>query len=262
MIAHSYLDQNLLRLAALYGLRVIDSGSETVYDDITQLTAKLCEAPICLITLVDEKRQWFKSKVGVKFCETTIEQSICIHAVNQNSYLEIQDTQLDPRTIDNVLCKGDNSLRFYAGAVLRTLDGWPLGTLCVLDYKPRRLTKIQRSVLHVHAKTIMRHMEFTKILMERTQPISANAEERIFSQEEIEFREKTNHCFDKLTPREKEVLNLIAGKSTSLSSKQIADQLGISIRTVHHHRAHIMRKMDVTSVASLIGMCIRARIFK
>lgn len=261
MPATKYLDQNMSRLAVMHGLKVLDSGSEKVYDEITQLTADLCEAPVCLVSLVDEERQWFKSEVGLGVSETKIEKSICAHAVRQDDYLEICDTHLDPRTIDNVLCQGDKPFRFYAGAILRTLEGWPLGTLCVLDYKPRQLTEIQRRVLEVLANAVTRHLEFTKIQMEKVGANKGKSEQISASHEERKMHEKARANYKTLTPREKEVFNLIAGRSSSLSSKQIAAELGISFRTVHHHRAHLMTKMEVSSVAELIAVSLKAGIF-
>ena len=131
MSTTAYLKENMLRLSTLHGLDVLDSGTEAFYDDITQLTADICDTPICLISLVEDDRQWFKSEVGLGICETKLEQSICAHAVQQDSYLEVSDTHLDSRTIDNTLCQGSDPIRFYAGAILRSLEGWPLGTLCV-----------------------------------------------------------------------------------------------------------------------------------
>ena len=255
------LDQNISRLAAVHGLKVLDSGSEKVYDEITELTAELCEAPICLISLVDEDRQWFKSEVGLGLSETKIEQSICAHAIKQDSFLEVSDTHLDPRTVDNSLCQGDKAIRFYAGAILRTLEGWPLGTLCILDYKPRKLTDIQRRILQVHANSVTRQLELTKALMNRAILLDHKQDQSSVAPEAARRHKKTKAQFEKLTPREKDVLNLIAGQSRSLSSKEIALELGISFRTVHHHRAHIMTKMEVASVAELITVCIKAGIY-
>lgn len=261
MFADENVQRNISRLAALHGLEILDSGAEKVYDEITQLTADLCEAPVCLVSLVDEDRQWFKSEVGLGICETPIEQSICAHAVAQDGYLEIRDTLLDRRTLSNTLCQGDKPFRFYAGAILRTLEGWPLGTLCVLDYKPRQLTEIQRRVLEIHAKSLTRQLEVTKALVQRAGVISYHPEQAPISQEEERLRAQMRTRYETLTPREKEVGKLIAGGSSSLSSKQIARQLDISHRTVHHHRAHLMAKMGVDSVAELIAKSLKAKLF-
>jgi len=254
--AHTH---NVKRLAALEGLGVLDTGPEKVYDDITQLTADLCEAPVCLISLVEVDRQWFKSEVGLGISETKIEQSICVHAVAQDEYLEIPDTQADARTLDNTLCQGDKPFRFYAGAILRTLEGWPLGTLCVLDHTPRRLSEVQQRVLKVHAKSVTLQLELTRALIQKVGPLSdAKA---MMSEDDKDIYEKTHISFGTLTPREEEIMKLIAGRSGSLSSKQIAQELKISHRTVDHHRANIMAKMKVGSVAELIAVSLRAGIF-
>lgn len=257
-----YINQNMARLAKLDEINVLDSGAEPIYDEITQLTADLCEAPICLISLVDEDRQWFKSEIGLGVLETKLEQSICAHAVRQNEYLEIYDTQLDERTVDNTLCQSDRAVRFYAGAILRTLDGWPLGTLCVLDYEPRELSVLQRRVLHVHAKCVTRQIEYTKAIMDLVGPGDYNTEIITLSDEDIRLHKAIQARFETLSPREEQVVKLIAGHSISLSSKEIAKELGISFRTVHHHRANLMEKMEVDSVAELISVILKAGIYR
>lgn len=253
--------RNEERLAILDDLGVPDSGTEKVYDDITQLTADLCEAPICLISLVEKDRQWFKSEVGLGISETVIEQSICAHAVIQNDYLEIQDTHKDDRTIDNALCQGDKPFRFYAGAILRTVGGWPLGTLCVLDYKPRQLNKLQRRVLKVNAISVTRQLELTRALLQNaaSQWNNKGADPALSLGGKV-FGE-INGRFETLTPREREIMALIVGRSGNLSSKQIAHELNISHRTVDHHRANILAKMKVGSIAELIAVSFKSNIF-
>jgi len=240
MPATEYLIQNKARLAALHGLQVLDSGQEKVYDDVTQLTADLCGTPICLISLVDEDRQWFKSQVGLDVPETKIEQSI----------------------LDNSLCQGDRAIRFYAGAILRSFDGWPVGTLCVLDFQPRELTDLQRRTLNIHANCVVRQLEFTSTLKNLLGSDTSTPASAAQAQNDTQTHEEIKTRFDTLTPREKQVVELIAGHSPSLTSKEIASQLGISFRTVHHHRANLMHKLDVDSVAELISVILRAGIFK
>jgi two-component sensor histidine kinase len=147
------------RLDVLQAFEILDTSAEKAFDDLTSLSAEICETPICLISLVDSNRQWFKSEVGLGISETPLEKSICAHAVSQDDYLEISDTQADPRTVDNKLCIGVKPLRFYAGAILRAANGLPVGTLCVLDYKPRFLSPLQRKTLQVHADHIIKLME-------------------------------------------------------------------------------------------------------
>ena len=250
------------RLTALNSLQILDSGEESVYAEIVNLTAELCEVPISVIGLVDKERQWFKSEVGLGgLCETHVDQSICAHAILQDGILEIEDTLLDDRTRNNPFCMGSPPIRFYAGALLRTLDGWPLGTLCVLDHKPRRLTALQRRILTVNANSVTRQIELTKTLLQTAASTYVDRESLGISDETQKQSEETHRLFATLTPREKEVMELIAGRSGNLSSKQIARELDISHRTVDHHRAKILMKMNAGSVAEIIAVSLKARLF-
>jgi len=248
------------RIDVLHDLAALDSGKEKVFDDLVQLTAELCDAPVCLISLVEKDRQWFKSEIGLGICETKIEQSICAHAIAQDGYLEIEDTHLDKRTIGNTLCQGDKPVRFYAGALLRTVEGWPLGTLCVLDYQPRRLSELQKRVLKIHAVSVTRQLEFTRALYENAAEKKKSSETNSMSAFEEERTKKTNARYGKLTPREREIMLLILERPGNMSSKQIARELNISPRTVDHHRANILLKMQVGSVAELISVSLKAKL--
>lgn len=261
MIAKTH-PENEQRLEVLRSFDVLDSGTEKIYDDITQLTADICEVPLCLISLVEEDRQWFKSEVGLGICETNIEKSVCSHAILKDDYLEIKDTHLDERTVDNPLCQGPKPIRFYAGAVLRSFGGWPLGTLCVLDFKPRVLTQLQKRVLRVHANNIMQQLELTRALVSQAKQITQGQNVSHPVQNQKDVYHKVQSRFETLTPREKEVVDLMVHHSGSLSSKELARELGISPRTIDHHRASIMTKMDVDSVAELIIIGFKAGVFQ
>ncbi|QHQ33754.1 sensor histidine kinase [Algicella marina] len=152
------------RLSALYSYEVLDTDPEDEFDDIVKLAAAHCGVPIALISFVEEERQWFKAETGLGICETPIENSICAHALLEDDFLEIEDTLADERTVANSLCTPENGLRFYAGCLLRSADGLPLGTLCVLDYKPRRLTPLQRDTMRVLARQVMSQLEMRKAL--------------------------------------------------------------------------------------------------
>ena len=210
--------ENVKRLEVLRSFDVLDSAPEKSYDELTRLTAELCEAPVCLISLVEKDRQWFKSEVGLGICETHIEQSICSHAVAQDNYLEIGDTVLDPRTVDNPLCMGKKPFRFYAGALIRSLDNWPLGTLCVLDYKPRRLSAQQQQILRVHAKSVAHQLELTRVLIKSVKSATRKTPKTSVNASILKR-------IDSLTPRETEIVQLIGSGSASLSSKKIAREL-------------------------------------
>jgi GAF domain-containing protein len=139
------------RLAALRSYDILDTPREREFDDVVKLVSDICDAPISVINLIDDGRQWFKAEVGLGVRETPIDSSLCAHAILQPGLFVVPDTTLDDRFCDNPLVIGDPRLRFYAGALLQTPDGLPLGTLCVLDYKPRQLDDTQKALLRVMA---------------------------------------------------------------------------------------------------------------
>ncbi len=153
------------RLQALRSYGILDTAIEPAFDDITRIASYVCQTPISIVSLVDEGRQWFKSEVGLGVRETPIDQSMCAHALLEHSFLEIPDTTKDPRVANNPLVTGHPHLRFYAGALLRTPDGLPIGTICVLDHKPRQLTPEQREILAALARQVMSQMEFRRSLL-------------------------------------------------------------------------------------------------
>jgi signal transduction histidine kinase len=153
------------RLQALRSYGILDTPTEPAFDDITRIASYVCQAPISVVTLIDEGRQWFKSEVGLGMRETPLNQSICAHAILEHSFLEVPDTTRDPRFANNPLVAGPPHLRFYAGALLRTPDGLPIGTICVLDHKPRQLTREQREVLAALARQVMSQLELRRALL-------------------------------------------------------------------------------------------------
>lgn len=152
------------RLKALYSYEILDTTQEAEFDEIVALAAATCGTAISVINFIDADRQWFKAEVGLGVRETPLETSICSHVILEEEFVEISDTLLDPRMTDNPLCCGEPGLRFYAGALLRTGDGLPLGTLCVLDYGPKSLTGLQRDTLRVLARQVMARLDLRKSL--------------------------------------------------------------------------------------------------
>lgn len=150
------------RLKVLWQYEVLDTVPEEVFDDLTELAARICEAPIALISLVDEDRQWFKSKVGLAFKETSRDISFCTHAIRQDGLFIVPDAAKDRRFARNPLVVSDPKIRFYAGAPLIAPDGHAIGTLCVLDKVPRRLRTEQQDALRVLARHVMTQLELRR----------------------------------------------------------------------------------------------------
>jgi two-component sensor histidine kinase len=156
-------DSALARITALESLDILDSPRERDFDDIVAYVSALCDVPTALISLVDSERQWFKAACGFDAAETPLDQAICLHTLKEETFLEIHDTAADPRTRDNPLCRGEEPVRFYAGALLR-FDDVPIGTLCVLDRRPRRLTDHQRETMILLARQVVRQMQLRQAL--------------------------------------------------------------------------------------------------
>lgn len=148
------------RLCALERYEILDSMPEAAYQDIVTLASHICEAPVALITFVDHERQWFKAAHGLDLSQTPREFAFCTHAfLNQSELLVIPDTTQDARFDTNPFVTGEPHLRFYAGAPLRTPDDQVLGTVCVLDFKPRQLSAAQLGALSALSRQVMMQLE-------------------------------------------------------------------------------------------------------
>lgn len=152
------------RLAALAAYHILDSDEEKEFDEIVELASKICETPISLISLLDEKRQWFKAKVGLDRRETPIELSFCKHAIEYEEIFVVEDATKDERFSKNDLVLENPHIRFYAGLVLQTPQGTNLGTLCVIDNKPRTLNEHQKRALKILSGQVVKLLELRKAL--------------------------------------------------------------------------------------------------
>ncbi|CAN5380341.1 hypothetical protein BH10PSE1_BH10PSE1_23860 [soil metagenome] len=166
------------RVAALRAYGVLHTAPEADFDDVVALAARICDAPTALISLVESDIQWFKAKVGLDACETDRDVSFCDHAMRETDVMVVPDATLDPRFADNALVTGELGIRFYAGAPLVSADGFPLGALCIIDYKPRPegLTDLQTQTLTVLARQVISQLELRRSM---AQTVVADDERRI-----------------------------------------------------------------------------------
>lgn len=154
-----YSDEDA-RLAALRSFDILDTASEAEFDRIVQQAARTLGTPIALMSLIDEDRQWFKSKVGLEIAETPRSMSFCTHAIQGDEVFVVPNAKHDPRFADNSLVTGDPSIRFYAGAPLKASTGRRIGTICVIDNKPRAtLTDVEKRQLESLADLVMKALE-------------------------------------------------------------------------------------------------------
>ena len=153
------------RIQALNQFHILDTQNEADFDDITLIASQICNVPMAIISLVDHDRQWFKSSIGLndpvcgKTQETSREVSFCAHAINSDGLFEVKDALSDSRFYDNPLVTGKTNIRFYAGMPLMTSDGFNIGTICILDTKPRVLDDTQRTVLKSLSRQVVQLME-------------------------------------------------------------------------------------------------------
>lgn len=230
------------RLNALYSYGILDTEREEHYDDLVALAARICEVPISVVNLIESHRQWFKAEVGLGIRETPLDVSICKHVLLQPGITVIPDLRADERMCLNPLVSAANGLRFYAGCLLETPDGHGLGTLCILDTKPRELREDQRFALRILAAQVMTQMELRK---------SVNEKEGLLAQQEMLIKE-VNH-------RTKNNLQLIVNL-IQLQLRQLKDEAAraalldtsrriMSIAAVHEklYRADQVESVDTAS---------------
>ncbi len=165
------------RLARLQALSVLDSAAEPLFDALTRAAALVVGVPIALVSLVDADRQWFKSNHGLEEAtQTPRDAAFCAHAILGDEILEVPDTQLDQRFIDNPLVVGNPGIRFYAGAPITLSDGLRMGTLCVIDREPRALTDHQRLILKQLARAASEALEQRVLARERSEALYREAQ--------------------------------------------------------------------------------------
>jgi len=154
------------RVEALHSYKILDTDPEKGFDNLAILASHICETPVALISLIDSNRQWFKSRIGLNVTETPLEVSFCAKAIQQSDLFVVPDATKDPRFSSNPFVVSDPKIRFYAGAPFASADGYPLGTLCVVDVVPRQLTPTQQNALLALSHQVQAQFELRKNLLD------------------------------------------------------------------------------------------------
>lgn len=160
------------RLEALHRYQIVDSAADALFDDLAILASSICDTPVALVTLLDRDRQWFKAKVGTEVQEVPRDILFCGYTILGTDLLIVEDAREDARFAQNPLVVNDPNIRFYAGSPLVTSDGFALGSLCVLDRIPRRLTASQQDALGALSRQVVAQMEYRRNTLELAEVIA------------------------------------------------------------------------------------------
>ena len=185
MASPTLINNEPARLAALQKYAILDTEPERAFDDLVLLASFICNTPIAMISLIDENRQWFKSKVGVSISQTPREIAFCNSAICQSDIFVVPDTLNDERFRSNPLVTSEPNIRFYAGAPLINEEGYALGTICVVDKTPREFSPGQRTALQALSRLVLGQMEFRRNLMLLKEALTDRTKEEHERQNEL-----------------------------------------------------------------------------
>jgi diguanylate cyclase (GGDEF)-like protein/PAS domain S-box-containing protein len=190
------------RIKALHALGVLDTPVEDRFDRFTRIAAAAFGAPIALVSLIDTQRQWFKSRVGLDVCETPRSMAFCSHAIALDDLLVVPDTHLDERFADNPLVAGAPFIRFYAGQPVHSVDGQPLGTLCIIDRQPRAFGDADKRMLRDLAQMVQDELNRGVLVAARDAAQMALRELNVQLERRVEDRTRELHAKNRLLEQE------------------------------------------------------------
>jgi GAF domain-containing protein len=210
------------RLAALRACEILDTAPERAFDGLVALAARLTNAPIALLSFVDQSRQWFKARVGLGAQETPREQSFCAHAILESGPLIVEDATRDARFADNTLVTGQPGIRFYAGYPLELSDGARVGTLCVIETRPRTLSAEENRLLAALAEQATSQLELRRALLGVRKQ---RAQERLDADRALEARAQESFRISRVLHKSLAVqLDQVVGTIKSLIHETSAGQ--------------------------------------
>jgi signal transduction histidine kinase len=224
------------RLQNLLSYSILDTLEELDYDYITSIAAEICGTPIALISLIDDKRQWFKSHHGLDASETPKDIAFCAHAINTpDRPFIVEDSRSDSRFFDNPLVTGNPHVVFYAGVPLVSDEGYPLGTLCVIDNQPKQITEKQIKALHALSNQVINLLRLRKKNVEMKQ-LLASFEEK--NKELEQFAYVAAHDLKSPLIGISGLLNLFSGNYS-----RVLDEEGIEILEMISQSSDRLRKL-------------------
>ena len=233
------------RLNTLRGYGILDTRPEDRFDDLTRLAAIICGTPSSVISLVDEDRQWFKSKIGFTVCQTPREDAICAHAIMTPDVFVVEDASQDARFAANPMVLGEQHLRFYAGAPLAAPNGHRLGALCVLDRVPRQLSPDQLESLRILSRQVMTQVMLGKNLQELKTAL----------QERDELERDMQKLIRDLQQAKEAIHTLKGLVPICYSCKKVRDDRGFW----EHVEDYITKSIGVDTTSSLCPECLQKR---
>jgi signal transduction histidine kinase len=242
------------RLKAVGRYDILDTPPDGAFDRITNLAARFFKVPISIVSIVDHDRIWFKSHLGVEVKQIGREPGLCASAILQDEAYIVKDARVDPRTLANPLVAGEFGLQFYAAAPLITKDGFRLGTLCVIDYKPRDITEAEKATLQDLAAIVMDELELRLAAKKAVDAEVALRNEVIKSlQREKELNELKSQFVSMISHEFRNPLSSISISAELL--EQYGDKLSYEKKQKHllHVQSSVKKLLHLTNEILTIG---------
>ena|GEM_PF-2012028 len=280
---HFLLDENE-RLQELYAYEILDTTSEEDFDELVELAAQVAECPIASITFVDRNRQWFKSRLGDPTRETPRDISFCTHTIRRDEVMIVEDPTLDERFVHNPDVTGGLRIGFYAGVPIYSSRGFKLGTVCVIDHKPRQLSESQIASLKIISRQVSQLLELrlrNKMIREDAARILEQTEKSyeayfcdegiarlIYESESLRIVQVNDAAIERYGYSRSEFLNLTVFELRDLEEKKQINQLvrglaqeskSITFETVHRRKGGDAMPVEVT-VTNILYKGRRARL--